>query len=81
MRLYVGSAGAADRHTGVANNMPNSVTPDRLHFRQAIATDVDVLVQFNQALAKVGQQRLLSNEPSGRLLRIETSVAVVIHQS
>jgi len=34
--------------------MPDIVAPDKLHFRQAIATDVDVLVQFNQAMAKVG---------------------------
>jgi len=52
--MYVGSAGAADRHIGVANNMPNIVAPDQLHFRQAVATDADVLVQFNQAMAKVG---------------------------
>jgi len=38
----------------VANSMPDIVAPDQLHFRQAIATDVDVLVQFNQAMAKVG---------------------------
>ncbi len=55
-----GSAGAADRHIGVANNMPKVVAADLLHFRQANASDVDVLVQFNQAMAKVGQQRRLS---------------------
>ncbi|DBB09768.1 hypothetical protein WJX82_008359 [Trebouxia sp. C0006] len=32
--------------------MPNVVAADRLHFRQANASDVDVLVQFNQAMAK-----------------------------
>lgn len=44
----------------MASKMPNVVAADRLHFRQANASDVDVLVQFNQAMAKVSQQRRLS---------------------